>query len=226
MTRERKLKRLILARFERQKAALLADLERNGYKAITAPGAYIPDDPAEVAALIELIFDGVQDGAKLFEEQTGVSISDILTNQRALDYAKKYVTEWLAGLDATTQDAIRKAIAAFIETPGFTLADASRVLESYFGSDRAFRIAVTEITRAYAQGNQIAGEILQAEYPGMIVYKRWFTNRDDRVCPICGQLDGDKTGINGTWEANGKEYDNPPAHPNCRCWTGVTIDPS
>lgn len=42
-----------------------------------------------------------------------------------------------------------------------------------------------------------------------IVYTRWVTARDERVCPECGPLDG------LVWEATAGP--SPPLHVNCRC---------
>jgi SPP1 gp7 family putative phage head morphogenesis protein len=77
-------------------------------------------------------------------------------------------------------------------------------------------IATTEITRAYAEANQIAGEALAKEFEGVPVVKIWYTNEDDKVCPICGEFDGKEIPID---ESFGEGVKNPPAHPNCRCWT-------
>lgn len=43
----------------------------------------------------------------------------------------------------------------------------------------------------------------------VVVWTVWRTAADERVCPVCGPLDG------GEWPADAGPQ--PPAHPNCRC---------
>jgi hypothetical protein len=69
----------------------------------------------------------------------------------------------------------------FIDTPGLTLGDIVSDLSDIFGVDRARMIAVTETTRAFAEGNRLAGLQLKEEYPDVKVIKRWYTNNDDKV---------------------------------------------
>jgi hypothetical protein len=83
---------------------------------------------------------------------------------------------------------------------------------------------VTEITRSYAQGNQIAGEVMKEQFPDVPVVKVWFTNNDDLVCEICGPLNGEEVGIDDSWDSDDGPVDNPPAHVNCRCWTQTTTN--
>ena len=87
-----------------------------------------------------------------------------------------------------------------------------------FGEQRAQMIAVTETTRAFAEGERQAGLELKEKYPDVPVVKTWMTNEDERVCPICGGLDGQEVAIDEAFEFEGVEYPEPPAHPNCRCW--------
>jgi SPP1 gp7 family putative phage head morphogenesis protein len=84
-----------------------------------------------------------------------------------------------------------------------------------FGEERAWMIATTETTSAYARGQRMAGEALRKEYPDVDVVKQWFTNNDDLVCPICGPLDGEEIDMDDDFTTG---IADPPAHPNCRCW--------
>jgi SPP1 gp7 family putative phage head morphogenesis protein len=49
--------------------------------------------------------------------------------------------------------------------------------------------------------------------------REWVTRRDDRVCPICDGIDGQRAPIDEPFESDydGGEYFAPPAHPRCRC---------
>jgi hypothetical protein len=71
-------------------------------------------------------------------------------------------------------------------------------------------IAVTEVTRAAAEGEQRVVDQIIADNPGMESIDIWLTNRDDITCPICAPRHQQPRGSNWT--------ENPPAHPRCRCW--------
>jgi len=88
-----------------------------------------------------------------------------------------------------------------------------------YTESRALLIATTETTRVYAEANLLAGEALKKEYPDVQVIKRFFTNRDDRVCPLCAPLHGQEVEIGETFEGG---YDGPPIHCGCRCWVETT----
>ena len=66
----------------------------------------------------------------------------------------------------------------------------------------------------YNQGGYTS--TLDAQAQGYIgdCAKTWLTADDERVCPVCGSVDGDKVGMHEKF-SNG--HDLPPAHPNCRC---------
>lgn len=192
-------------------------------KGLVVGGVEISD--AETEAELYLIFlNAILDGVQLFDESIPLDITYDNAKRLAAEYAHTYVTEWLAGLDATSSQAVQTAIGAFVETPGMTIGNVVEQLTPEFGEDRAWRIATTEITRAYAEGNQLAGEDMAEQWPGVEVIKEWYTNNDDLVCPICGVLNEQEVGINEAFDADGEEIDNPPAHPNCRCWTSVRTE--
>lgn len=104
---------------------------------------------------------------------------------------------------------------------------------------RGYLIARTELAFAYNQGAYFGTQQAQeAGYMGETM-KIWSTADDERVCPICGALEGVKAGMNEEFtyeieDSNGNtqvkrinpklsRIDNPtiglipPAHPNCRC---------
>lgn len=166
--------------------------------------------------------DSIADGLNLFAESAQIGVDYALVNVAAAEWARQYSFELIKGIDATSAEATGQAIAAFVRTPGMTIGDVMRQLEPIFGAERT-NIAATEITRAYAQANQLAGERLKQDFPGVKVIKRWFTNNDDRVCPICAPLNNKAVEISEKFEGgDGKQYDNPPAHPGCRCDTVTT----
>lgn len=89
---------------------------------------------------------------------------------------------------------------------------------------RAYNIARTELAFAYNQGSyEGTKQAQEAGYMGDTV-KRWLTADDERVCPICGALEGKvvameeeflfPTKLEGRLQTIRRV---PPAHPSCRC---------
>lgn len=87
---------------------------------------------------------------------------------------------------------------------------------------RAYTISTTEMAFAYNKGAD-AG-IRQAQDQGLMgmTQKIWSTAADERVCEICGALEGQVVGMDGDFNFKGKtlysgQKQTPPAHPRCRC---------
>lgn len=89
---------------------------------------------------------------------------------------------------------------------------------------RGYNIARTELAFAYNQGSFLGTKQAQAKgYMGDVV-KIWSTADDERVCKICGGLEGTRVGIDEPFNfrtrlaaANPTIKLVPPAHPSCRC---------
>lgn len=89
---------------------------------------------------------------------------------------------------------------------------------------RAYNIARTELAFAYNQGSYEATKQAQAAgYMGNTV-KVWCTADDERVCGICGGLDGKEIDMDSDFAFSTKLAGRkaticrvPPAHPSCRC---------
>jgi len=175
-----------------------------------------PDDYAQWLAALE---DATFRGILLLGQHGAPGLDYGAINEHASVWAQLHTDEIFNQLNNTSQDILGKAIAEYIETPGMTLGD---TMDKLWGIDgRADVIAVTETTRAYAQGNQLIGQEMASAYPDAPVFKIWFTNNDDLVCDICGELDGMEVPIDDQFVSTGFFTDNPPAHTNCRCWTDV-----
>ena len=216
---ERRMQELLTRRLQKQLAALREHLTAMNpdRKALSAGGIIIQTDDID-AELLLLFVQAIREGIGIFDETIPLDVDFSSANLRALEYAREYVTKWLQGLDETSANAVREAVQNFIDNPGTTIRDTIELLAPTFGETRAERIAVTEITRAYAEGNQLAAVDMAEQWPGVKVTKRWFTNNDDLVCPICGPLEGKEVDYN---EDFGDGIENPPAHVNCRCWTST-----
>ena len=219
---DKALQKLLNQHFQQQADIVKRYLEAGGRLPL-------PDDlfnSAFVQAdVTRLLIDAVQHGIFDVTSQTGFTIDNTLTNKRAAEWAARYAGELIKDVDKTSLEMVRSAVSLFADKPGFTLADVMNQLP--YDVARSERIAVTEITRAYAEANQIAGEELRDEFGDVPVVKVWFTNNDDRVCDICGQLDGQEISIdeNFVYETkDGKKIEvaNPPGHVSCRCWTTTT----
>lgn len=87
---------------------------------------------------------------------------------------------------------------------------------------RAQMIASTETAFAYNKGEHES--VRQAMAQGLMgpCVKKWRTSRDERVCKICGGLNGAVIGFDEDFDFPTKLTTpeikrTPPAHPNCRC---------
>lgn len=85
---------------------------------------------------------------------------------------------------------------------------------------RAYTIARTELATAYNQGAYEGTK--QAQAAGLIgeVVKVWCTADDERVCSICGSLEGAEVAMDDEFNGPGRSWSTrltAPAHPGCRC---------
>lgn len=87
---------------------------------------------------------------------------------------------------------------------------------------RGYNIARTELAFSYNQGSYFGVKQAQAAgYMGQVV-KVWSTADDERVCSICGALDGKVIDMDEDFSfktklTNPMIHKVPPAHPGCRC---------
>jgi len=130
------------------------------------------------------------------------------------DWLLVHGPELIKGLTDVSREALADAIGDFFEGEGVTLQDVVDRIEPYFGADRTMRIAVTETTRAYDLGDQVATQELRDA--GFIVKDIWNTNMDSLVDPDCLEREGKES---KDWPTP----DRPPLHPNCRCWVTHSI---
>lgn len=119
---------------------------------------------------------------------------------------------------------IRNSMDRFFLLEKQTLGNAVKILIEYFSEEQAEAIAITEITRRYAENAQREGKRTKREWGDVMVIKRWFTNNDawyddqgirHGVCDICKSFDGKVVEIDDTWPGG---ILHPPAHEGCRCW--------
>jgi hypothetical protein len=183
----------------------------------------------EVIRLLQVAGVG---GISLFKDKIGVGFDFTLVNAEVAKWASTHAIQLAADISKTTLDALQKSVETFISTPGYSMGDIvndliNSKLSPLYGDNveqRAWNIATTEVTRAYAQGQQQGADALSEQYPDVKVIKRWFTNYDDRVCDLCFPLDGAEVPEDENFYEPESDYEdgNPPRHVNCRCWMDYT----
>lgn len=158
-------------------------------------------------------------GVKAAPFDAGLAIDWELVNTAVADWARAmsfdltYANEY--SISRSTANGLRRAIANFVESPDMSMSELARQVEGLFDAVRGEMIAVTEVTRAFAAGNQTSWE-----KSNVVEGKQWNTAVDELVCPICGPLNGKVVKLGETF---GGFYDYPPAHPRCRCWLSPVV---
>lgn len=85
---------------------------------------------------------------------------------------------------------------------------------------RGYTIARTELAFSYNQGAlEGTKQAIEQGLAPATMKKKWCTALDERVCKICGALDGVTVDIDDEFPLpdNSKIKVVPPSHPNCRC---------
>jgi SPP1 gp7 family putative phage head morphogenesis protein len=147
------------------------------------------------------------------------------TNPRAVEWIDKHSADLIEGISKSTRDDIKELVEhAF--TDGVTADDLAKEIEDVIGDpDRAETIARTETMRASNEGQLEAWD--QAEEEGLLTgneRKEWIVTPDDRLCPICDDMDGEIVDMDEEFDVDGDQLDGPPAHPNCRCTLGLVME--
>ncbi len=140
-----------------------------------------------------------------------------LANNAAAAWAIQFGQTLTGMLLMTTTERIQAEVAEYIlnsQTIGELI---KRIRGGYlYSEERARTIAVTEVTRAFAEGNMASWRA-----SGVIEKKRWRSNNDEIVCPICRPLNGKVVGLD---EEFAEGIDAPPGHSRCRCWLTPAIE--
>jgi SPP1 gp7 family putative phage head morphogenesis protein len=185
---------------------------------------YQPFYDSIIAVLRDIALEGAGFGRRQIETAVlGISkgIFDIdweLANMAAERWARRFGAQLIRGVTDTTRQRVADTVADWTTNNESIGQLAKRLAEpgGPFGLNRARTIAVTETTRAYAEGNMAAWRESK-----VIQRRRWNTNVDEAVCPICGPLHNVVVGLNESYPGGLSE---PPAHPNCRCWITPVVE--
>ena len=157
-------------------------------------------------ALLQSVDLGVSVAVAQFDT-IGFGFDWTLSNDNARRWAEQYTGELIRGINATSLERTRRAVAAWVEN-GESLGALIEDLTPIFGRGRAELIASTEVTRAYAQGT-----LQSYRDSGVVQEWEWSTSRDERTCPQCGPRHGRRAPL-----GQGIDGLSIPAHPRCRCW--------
>lgn len=187
-----------------------------------SPSFWEHETPIMQAAMLPILTvivrKAVQFAVGDLEETVHVGVDQASMQARLSKWARTYTYELIKGIDGTTRTAVREAMRNWA-IEGGTTTDLRKALEPTFGSVRAQMIAETETTRAFSAAHRESWEESR-----VVEAREWRTAMDERVCPICGALDGAQAVLGQPFILAGVgEYDDPPAHPRCRCWTVPVI---
>ena len=166
-------------------------------------------------ALVDGVDLGVRTSVTQFEN-IGFGFNWTLANEQAREWAVRYTDELLNQLGTSSGRLVGQALSRWIVNQE-PLSALIKDLAPVFGEKRAELIASTEITRAFAQGTLAGyaaagyGESQPTEpIPQHPRCRCWYslqinndnsayfifrTSADERVCPICGPLNGANIGV-------------------------------
>ena len=210
--------------------------------------AHYWDEIAPISARV--LSAGGQAGADALPAVARILLNWDVYNAAAVEYLHKYKLSWVSKINNTTRTRAITEIDEWIRA-GEALPVLEARLTPIFGANRAGQIAVTEVTRLYSEGNQMAWKAT-----GFVSGKSWRTANDEKVCPMCGPLHMQIVDIDDVYIqtpadiANSPQmqalyqdaYDKalekaasllrnagtyvggPPRHINCRCWLQPVVD--
>jgi len=139
-------------------------------------------------------------------ESVGVIVDFDVIHREAVRIAQTTSSRFWATMTDVEREVLSQSLITWQET-GLGergLPDLIDSLEPLFGRTRAKRIAATESTRLFGDGNRLACQL--DDVSGGL---EWQTAHDERVCEICAPRDG---------LIYPKDTDiDLPAHVNCRC---------
>lgn len=141
-----------------------------------------------------------------------------LIDTDALDFMANYNLVLVGDISRELESGIKRTILTGI-TSGKGVRDIVRDMGSVIENKESFRNAGSKVfTKAQYRMEMIARtEVLRAHNQGRIKFHKqvgvqkleWLTMEDERMCPVCGELDGKQFDVD--------HFPNQPRHPNCRC---------
>lgn len=165
------------------------------------------------ADFVGIMMHGVHGG---LGQLPGVQVDMDKMSIDLIRWGRQYRDKWLSLIEETSRKYVEEHILTW-QLSGDPLSMLIKALQDdsggMFTKARAKRIAVTEVTRLHAFGNQAAWE-----EAGDVKQWKWMTARDELVCKKC--RDGNAGGPYPLSQLS----DLLPAHVNCRCWAQPIVD--
>lgn len=182
--------------------------------------------PEEDELLFRILFPLMTEAAMAGAEtaldgllEIGIGIDWALVHEQAVAWAKSYTYDLVKGINETSRNFLQGAINDWIQS-GQPIDELINTLAPLYGDVRAEMISVTEVTRAFGEGNLVAWR-----ESGVVHSKRWMTAEDELVCPICTPLDGEVIELDSIdFSTLNGHVGSPPAHVRCRCWLQPVVE--
>lgn len=208
---ERRLERAFGEFFEMQLERLLKQIKRE-FKSFQ-PSFWDDEERLMWEAMSEefvgIIIHGTQGGLSLLGANASL-VNQQMINSALIEYARLYRNEWLHHISETTRKTVGDIITNWLQT-GDPISELVKTLSNpelgLFSKARAKRVAVTEVTRLHAMGNEIAWK-----ESGTVDQFNWMTAADGLVCDRCKIAQS-----KGPYPLNQLSA-LIPDHVNCRCW--------
>lgn len=193
-------------------------------KAVGLEGSFDITNPRAIEyarTMSSELIDAKQSVRANIREIIGDAIEEGMSNAQTIQRIKAEV-----GLTPRDAAAVRN-LRARLRASGKTVAQANKEAAKYAERllrSRAKTIARTEIARSVSAGQSEFWKQMQDNGRIPPNAKRiWITYQDEKLCEICGDLDGELAPIDGPWQTAFGSYDIPNAHPNCRCTSGLVF---
>lgn len=147
-----------------------------------------------------------------------------VVNESARLFAQQYSFALVTQINGSTVKALQSFVDNWIAS-GQPLHELTNTLatdpltSAMFGRQRARLIAITETTRAYAEGN-----MLMWAKSGYVIGTTWHTVRDNDVDALCQM--NEQAGVVPLGQDYPSGHKAPGAHPGCRCYLSPVMGPS
>jgi len=143
------------------------------------------------------------------ELQFGLNLTQ---DSKEIAFLKDYTFENIKGFNIDMKDKLRKQLSMGLMNNESQAAISKRVSKVIdISRERAKMIVRTETNRTFNVARQNA-----AVKSGLKLKKEWVAAIDARTSPICRSLNGQKIALDKKFKYQGKVFNQPPAHVNCR----------
>lgn len=148
-------------------------------------------------------------------------------NPKAVAWAKRYAAKLIKDISKTTRRNIREIVTTSLREGRDVRETADLIFDEIEDKTRSRVIARTEVMRAANEGQRLLWE--EAVDEGLIsedAERIWLfaelPQKNGELCPICESMADQRAGFDEVFtDLDGEEYDQPPAHPSCRCSLGL-----